>query len=67
MIIEPQDEGGWSAYIPSLPGCVSEGETPDETISNIKEAAELYLETLKERGYATLFDNVIVNEIGIEI
>ena len=67
MIIEPQDEGGWSAYIPSLHGCVSEGETPDETISNIKEAAELYLETLKERGYATLFDNVIVNEIGIEI
>ena len=67
VIIEPQVEGGWSAFIPSLPGCVSEGETPDETISNIKEAAELYLETLKDRGYATLLDNIIVNELGIEI
>ena len=42
IIIEPQEEGGYSAFVPKLPGCVSEGETYDETIANIKEAIELY-------------------------
>ncbi|MBF0202565.1 MAG: type II toxin-antitoxin system HicB family antitoxin [Desulfamplus sp.] len=46
VIIEPQEEGGFTAYIPSLPGCVSEGETYDETTKNIKEALNLYVETL---------------------
>jgi predicted RNase H-like HicB family nuclease len=48
-VIEPQDEGGFTAYVPSLPGCVTEGETYEETMSNMKEALELYLETLKKR------------------
>ena len=40
-------EGGYTVSIPSLPGCVSEGETFEEALKNIKEAAELYLEDLK--------------------
>ncbi len=47
-VIESQDEGGFTAYLPSLLGCVTEGETYEETMSNIKESLELYLETLKE-------------------
>lgn len=47
VVIEPQAGGGFTAYGPSLPGCVSEGETYDETMKNMKEALELYLETLK--------------------
>ena len=66
VIIEPQDEGGWTAYIPSLPGCVSEGETPDETITNIKEAAELYLVTLKERNIEDKFLAKIIDEVKSE-
>jgi predicted RNase H-like HicB family nuclease len=48
-VIEPQAEGGFTAYVPSLPGCVTEGETYEETMSNMREALDLYMETLKER------------------
>lgn len=44
IILEPQEEGGYTVYVPSLPGCISQGETKEEAIKNIKEAIELYLE-----------------------
>jgi len=44
VILEPSDEGGYTVYVPSLPGCLSEGETTEEALSNIQEAIELYLE-----------------------
>ena len=44
VILEPQEEGGYTVYAPSLPGCISQGETREEAIKNIKEAIELYLE-----------------------
>ena len=44
IILEKQEEGGYTVYVPSLPGCVSEGETKEEAVRNIKEAIELYLE-----------------------
>ena len=44
IILEPQEEGGFTAYVPSLPGCISEGDSKEEAIKNIKEAVELYIE-----------------------
>ena len=44
IVLEPQEEGGFTAYVPSLPGCISEGDTKEEAVKNIKEAIELYLE-----------------------
>jgi predicted RNase H-like HicB family nuclease len=44
VVLEPQEEGGFTAYVPSLPGCISEGDTREEAILNIKEAIVLYLE-----------------------
>ena len=49
VVLEPQEGGGYTAYVPSLPGCVSQGETVEEAMANIKEAIGLYLESLKER------------------
>ncbi len=49
VILEPQPEGGYVAYVPALPGCFSQGETKEETLKNIKEAIELYLEVLEEK------------------
>jgi len=48
IILEGQEEGGYVAYVPSLPGCFSQGETVEEAETNIKEAIELYLETLRD-------------------
>jgi predicted RNase H-like HicB family nuclease len=44
VVFEPSDEGGYTAFVPSLPGCVSEGETLDDARRNIREAIALYLE-----------------------
>lgn len=44
VILEKQEEGGYTVYVPSLPGCISQGETKKEALDNIKEAVELYLE-----------------------
>jgi predicted RNase H-like HicB family nuclease len=44
IVLEPAEEGGYVAHVPSLPGCISEGDTREEAVKNIKEAIELYLE-----------------------
>jgi predicted RNase H-like HicB family nuclease len=42
--LEPSEEGGYTAFAPSLPGCISEGDTREDALKNIREAIELYLE-----------------------
>ncbi len=44
VILEPSEEGGYTVVVPALPGCVSEGNTREEAIKNVREAIELYLE-----------------------
>jgi len=48
IYLELSDEGGYTVIVPSLPGCISEGETKEEAIKNIKEAIELYLEPVED-------------------
>jgi predicted RNase H-like HicB family nuclease len=50
VIIYPGEDGYWVAECPSLPGCISQGETKVEAIENIKEAIEAYTSTLREDG-----------------
>ena len=50
VVLIPEEEGGYSAEVPALPGCYSQGETKDEAISMVKEAIELYLESCKAHG-----------------
>jgi predicted RNase H-like HicB family nuclease len=48
IILEPSEEGGYTAIVPSLPGCISEGDTQEEALKNIREAIELYLEPVED-------------------
>jgi len=48
VVLEPSDEGGYTAYVPSLPGCISEGENVPDALANISEAIELYLEPTED-------------------
>jgi len=52
VVLEPQEEGGFTVYVPALPGCVSQGETVEEATESIKEAIGLYLESLRARKIA---------------
>ena len=58
VIIYPGEDGYWVAQCPSLPPCISQGETREEAIANIQEAIELYIETLQEEGRAIPEDKV---------
>ena len=48
VVLEASEDGGYTVFVPSLPGCISEGETRDEALVNIKEAIELYLEPVDD-------------------
>jgi len=48
IIFEPSDEGGYTAIVPALPGCISEGESKDDALRNIREAIALYLEPVED-------------------
>ena len=63
VILEPAEEGGYTVYVPSLPGCISEAETEEEAIANIKEAIELYLEPVEDEMFIT--ESRIVKEVTI--
>ena len=47
VVLESSEDGGYTAYVPSLPGCISEGNTREEALRNIKEAIALYLEPVE--------------------
>ena len=48
IILEPSEEGGYTAIVPALPGCISEGESKDEALRNIREAIDLYLDPVED-------------------
>jgi len=50
VVLEPSDQGGYTITVPSLPGCISEGDTKEEALRNIREAIELYLEPVEDDG-----------------
>lgn len=50
ILIEQDEDGVFVAEVPSLPGCISQGYTRPEAISNIKEAIEGYLESLAKHN-----------------
>jgi len=50
VILYPGEDGFWVAEVPSLPGCVSQGETKAQALANVKEAIQAYIEALEEDG-----------------
>jgi antitoxin HicB len=50
ILIPDTESGGFTVTVPSLPGCISEGDTETEALANIKEAIELYIEDMIADG-----------------
>ena len=48
VILEQSEEGNYTVYVPSLPGCISEGENKKGALANMKEAIELYLAPVED-------------------
>jgi len=60
---EPSEEGGYAAILPELPGCISEGDTREEVLANVRDAIQLYLEAVEDDSY--LSANAEVVEISL--
>jgi predicted RNase H-like HicB family nuclease len=50
IILEQEEDGGYSVHCPALKGCHSQGETQEDALKNIQEAIELYLEVVNEKA-----------------
>ena len=60
VLLEKESDGGYHAFCPALKGCHSQGNSLEETIENITEAIELYLESLKNNYLSISQENLIV-------
>ena len=69
-VFEPDEkEGGFTVTIPALPGCISEGNTFEEAFKNIREAAILYLEIMRDRKtyFPTESKNAVIAPIEVMV
>jgi predicted RNase H-like HicB family nuclease len=63
VVLEESEDGGYTVFVPSLPGCISEGDSVDEALRNIQEAIELYLEPVEDDMIAS--EKSLVQEIEV--
>ena len=63
VILEPSEEGGYTAIVPALPGCISEGDTVEQATENIREAIALYLEPIE--NLAPQAEGALVREVAL--
>ncbi|MBI5563173.1 MAG: type II toxin-antitoxin system HicB family antitoxin [Deltaproteobacteria bacterium] len=63
VVLEPSDEGGYTVVVPALPGCISEGDTVEEALADIRETIELYLDPADDDAHAG--DGAIVRELAL--
>jgi predicted RNase H-like HicB family nuclease len=63
VLVHAAEEGGYWAEVPAFPGCVSEGETFEEVLANIREAAEGWIEVAAERARSDTDAQVVEVEL----
>ncbi|MBI3081084.1 MAG: type II toxin-antitoxin system HicB family antitoxin [candidate division NC10 bacterium] len=66
VILEPEEDGGYAVWVPTLPGCVSQGDTRAEALANIREAIRCYLESAAKHGEAVPNEELL-EEATVEV
>jgi predicted RNase H-like HicB family nuclease len=67
VVLERDPEGGFHASCPTLKGCHSEGDTLDEAVANVREAIELYLESMAAKGEAIPVEDLLIKPVEVAI
>jgi len=67
VVFEPAEEGGYTAYAPSLAGCISEGDTYEEALKNIKEAIKGWIEVSMRFGDEIPPSDVIIDTVAVSV
>ena len=67
IVLVPEEEGGFSVFVPALPGCFAQGETREGAIAMAKEAIELHLESLRAHGEPIPLDLIEVTAVEVKV
>ena len=67
IILERQTEGGYHAFCPALPGCHSEGDTLEESLKNMREAVDVYIESLKAHGEEVPREDLLIKPMEVAV
>ena len=65
VVVHKAEEGGFWVEVPALPGCYSQGETMEDTLENVREAIDLYLEVLTEEKETIPRDEEVVFKVSV--
>ncbi len=65
VIFEKEEDGGYHVFCPVLPGCHTQSDTIDEGVTNIREAIQLYIESLAEDGLTVPEEDIFIKPIEI--
>ena len=65
VLIYPGEDGFWVVECPSLPGCISQGQTKEKALENIREAIDLYVESLQEDGLSVPEDRFQAEVVAV--
>ncbi|OIO21719.1 HicB family protein [Candidatus Micrarchaeota archaeon CG11_big_fil_rev_8_21_14_0_20_47_5] len=67
IVLEKDEDGFWTATVPSLPGCISQGKTQEEAKKNIREAIAFHLESILEEGLPLQRKNSILSRVSLDV
>ncbi len=67
VILDKQSEGGYHVFCPALPGCHTEADNVEEALLNIREAIEVYLESLREHGEEAPTEDLLIKPMEIAL
>ena len=65
VIFEKEEEGGYHVFCPTLPGCHTASDTIEEGVRNIREAIELYIESLVEDGLPVPEEDILIKPVEV--
>ncbi len=65
VILEREEEGGCHVFCPTLPGCHTQSVTTEEEVRNIREAIELYIESLVEDGLPVPEEDILIKPVEV--
>jgi len=67
VILEKEEDGGYHAFCPVLPGCRTQGDDLDDALANIEDAIKLYIEDLKADGEPVPEEDIVIKPIKVAV
>jgi predicted RNase H-like HicB family nuclease len=67
LVLEREEDGGYHAFCPALPGCHSQGDNLDEAVANAKEAVALYIESLTAHNEPLPIEDILIKPIEVAV